>query len=240
MSAWDEPPPGDDERRWGPVVLVLLVLLALTLALAPRCHAQDGAALTCPGPRDPDTLALSAALRARLRLPGVPGGRRWYVAHCRAAPGGCEARVGRFAGYIVEAGRLERLDPWLLAALAVHESALSPAAESRPPFRARGILQLHPRSRASVGVRFVRGSRAYRRACLLQPGACQLPVVLAGARYLREVTDWCGGDAILGLGAYGTGRCEPIAAAAAVLRERARLRLIQSPGHNTSSASSPA
>ena len=216
-------PPRDDGTR-EVLVLALFVAAALAAWLLPPCSsAQASASRACPAPDDAQVLDLAEALRERLRLPNG----RHYVRHCREAPEGCERRVELFAAYFVEAGRLEGVDPWLLAALAVHESALFPGAESRAPFFARGIVQLHPRSRASSGVRFVRGSPAYRRRCLRRAGACQLPVVLAGARYLAAAIQRCGGE-LEGLGAYGSGRCGPISAARRVLRERTRLRVLTS------------
>jgi len=159
---------------------------------------------------------LAEVLDARMLLPNG----RHHIVHCRRAPDGCETRVHHFARYLTDAGDDHAIDPYLLAALAVRESALDPSAVSR--VGAAGILQLHPRG---VGrhVPFVRDHRV-RTRCLRQPGACQRPVVDVGAAHLSRWLTACEGVEAA-IGGYAAGRCGGAPThARGVLLELERLR----------------
>lgn len=188
-------------------LLYLLTLAAALGAAAPMSDATADATVITDVDEDvPRTVdqagvatELADALDARMTLPNG----RHHVVHCRTAPGGCSARVGRFARMFVDSGARHRLDPYLLAAIAVRESGLDPSAVSH--VGAAGILQLHPRG---VGARvpFVRSERV-RRRCLDQPGACQAPVVDVGAEHLAGWLEACE-DLEAALGGYVSGRCD--------------------------------
>jgi hypothetical protein len=96
------------------------------------------------------------------------------------------------------------VDPWLLAAMAYRESSLNPFAIGG--YGEAGILQLHPKSRTSKGVRFVRDTR-YRTSCKREAGACQREVVERAAQMLKSSLDKCSGNMEKALGMYNTGRC---------------------------------
>jgi hypothetical protein len=162
---------------------------------------------------------IAQALAARLTIWVSPQGRVVYAKHCRDAPGGCEARIAVLTALLEEAAERHGIDPWLLAALAVRESMLNPAAIGRRG--EAGIVQLHPRG-AGHDMRYVRDA-SYRDACQSRVDACQGPVVDRGAQHLAEAIRECGGERE-GLGKYASGRCG--AAASYVERlwaERARL-----------------
>jgi hypothetical protein len=162
---------------------------------------------------------IAHALAARLTIWVSPSGNVVYARHCRDAPGGCEARIAALTQLLEAAAERHGLDPWLLAALAVRESMLNPAA-----IGARGeagIVQLHPRG-AGHDVRYVRDAE-YRDACQREVDACQGPVVERGAQHLAEAIASCGSERE-GLGKYASGQCG--AASSYVERlwtERARL-----------------
>lgn len=179
-------------RRAGAVVapgLFVVLLLASFAFVLLRAHVDAQPA----GPAQD----IARALLEHVRLPSGH-----YVAHCRSAHGGCEARMRRTAELFVRSGFDHRIDPWLLAAIALRESGEA------------GLMQLHPRSRA--------GREAAER-CAASPRACPAIQVDAAARLLRASIDRCGSEA-LALGAYNTGRCEENAYARAVLARRDRMR----------------
>ena len=146
------------------------------------------------------------------------------IRHCRQTPGEgdawtrCQRRLDSFAENFHDAGRRHELDPWVLAAMASHESGLNPFAVSR--IGARGIAQLHPRG---VGFRspFVR-SPWVRRRCAREVHACQREVVELSAEHLRAWVDRCG-DLKRALGGYNRGRCGLTPYVARVLRVHRRL-----------------
>jgi hypothetical protein len=145
---------------------------------------------------------IAHALAARLTIWVSPSGNVVYARHCRDAPGGCEARIGALTALLEEAAERHGLDPWLLAALAVRESMLNPAAVGARG--EAGIVQLHPRG-AGHDVRYVRDAD-YRKACQREIDACQGPVVERGAQHLAEAIASCGSERD-GLGKYASGRC---------------------------------
>lgn len=150
------------------------------------------------------TRDLARALDARLTVWTRPDGTHVHVRHCRRAPTGCRTRIRRFAGMLVDVARRHRLDPFLLAAIAVHESALNPEAIGASG--EAGIIQLHPRG-AGRGVRFVE-EPGYRASCVARVDACQRPVLERGARYLVRGIERCG-TATAAVGFYNAGRCDP-------------------------------
>ena len=142
------------------------------------------------------------------------------VKHCRTAAQGCAARIGAFARFFINAGKAYDIDPWLLAAVAFRESGFNPYAVGRAG--ERGLLQLHPRGREALGLRWYR-NEAYREGCREEPGACQQEVVDAGARILTSAIETCGNVAA-GLVAYQSGKCESSSAySTRILRTRTQL-----------------
>ena len=177
-------------------ILVCAVSLALASALVvtPQARAE----------LDPVPL-LQQALRFRVTIHVHPRtGFMKPAYHCRRAKEGCDERLLEFARYLTDAGQQFEVDPWLLAAMAYRESSLNPFAVGG--YGEAGILQLHPKSRTSKGVRFVRDTR-YRATCKRELGACQREVVERAAQMLRSSLEKCGGDMTKALGMYNTGRC---------------------------------
>lgn len=177
-------------------ILVCTVSLALvsTLVVTWQAHAElDHVPL------------LQQALRFRVTIHVNPRtGFMLPAYHCRRAKEGCDARLLEFARYLTEAGQTFEVDPWLLAAMAYRESSLNPFAVGG--YGEAGILQLHPKSRTSKGVRFVRDTR-YRSRCKRTLGACQREVVERAAQMLKSSLEKCDGDLERALGMYNTGRC---------------------------------
>jgi hypothetical protein len=193
------------------------ISLAMSVALffaaaSPTSRAQDRAPSG-----DPTVTALIRALQDRLTL-WRGEARVVYVRHCRDAPGGCPARIGTFARMMSDAADTHRLDPFLLAAVAVRESGMNPLAASQAG--ERGIVQLHPRG-PGRGVEFVQ-SESYRARCALRPDVCQDEVLSAGARLLSRAIERCGGVRE-GLGAYNRGSCGETDYSRRVMSERQRL-----------------
>jgi hypothetical protein len=168
---------------------------------------------------EPVTDNLTRALEARLTVWRTPAGRRIYVSHCRTFRGGCESRIASFARMIADVADRHDIDPFLLAAIALKESGLNPAAVGLAG--ERGIVQLHPLG-AGRNVRYVQQER-YRNRCVREPDACQAEVLEIGARLLSSSIARCGGLEA-GLGMYNAGRCsDTLPYVARVLRERDRL-----------------
>ncbi len=163
---------------------------------------------------------LADAFAERLTVSRRRDGTRVLTRRCREGPVDCEARLTEFARLIHEAAERHDLDPLLLAAMALRESGLDPAALGRN--REAGIVQLHPRG-AGRGVRYVQDD-AYRARCQQRIGACQGEVLEVGARTLEEGIARCGGLRA-GLGAYASGHCTSRARYIdRVLEERETLR----------------
>ena len=192
---------------------------------AETISASDAApdeATPTPAPDDPEVAALTEALLARFTVWTRPTGARVLSRRCREGPVECEARLAAFAALIVQSARLHELDPFLLAALAMRESGLDPAALGR--HREAGIVQLHPRG-AGRDMRFVQDA-AYRARCQAQIDACQGPVLDRGASYLADGIRECGG-VVAGLGRFASGHCtERGVHPRRVLAERDQLRAL--------------
>ncbi len=187
---------------FGCIVALLLVALCIlySVVVAMDAHGQE-----------PVQAQIERALRARLQIWTRPSGRPVYVRHCRDAHGGCEARTRRLSELFVQAGHAHRVDPWLLAAIAVRESGTNPnAVGGRGEF---GVMQLHPGSR--------RGREASLR-CAGAPGTCPAEDVDVAAALVRVGIDRCGTEATA-LGLYNAGRCGETTYSRGVLAMRAVL-----------------
>lgn len=153
--------------------------------------------------RERVVLELARALDARMTVWKRADGSPIHVAHCRALDEGCRARIVAFARMFADAAMEHDLDPFLIAAVAVKESALSPLATG--PRGSAGILQLNPRG-VGRDLRVVR-SPHYRAWCARhRVDACQAEVVDRGARHLSQWIHLCE-DVAAGLGGYNTGQC---------------------------------
>ena len=132
-------------------------------------------------------------------------GRPKYIGHCHRAPQGCPARVRLFTYWIGREALRQRVDPWTLAALVLHESGGNPYAAGG--IGERGLVQIAPgTARKFRGVANWYRDAEHRDACTEILGACQFPFVEAAAIILRRSLDACGSmDAALGR--YGSGRC---------------------------------
>ena len=186
----------------------------LVLCIASRAHGDTHATLSNSTGLVEDhrelveELAIRDALLDRLTIWHVKEGRPVYVQHCRQAPQGCEARVSAYAAYFVDAGNEYGIDPWLLAAMALKESSLNPAAIGARG--EHGVLQLHPQGQAA------------KRARMCEGGDCTAAHVNSAAKHLAECIRVCG-DVRKGLGRYNAGRCIDSVYARMVLRERERM-----------------
>jgi hypothetical protein len=187
---------------------VLIVLASLGLAYSQPAALQQPAAATArtanASAGDEVSLLQSALLTRVAVSTNKRTGRTVPAFHCRHAAEGCEARLGRFAGYLVSAGQQHGIDPWLMAAMALRESGLNPFAQGA--IGELGILQINPGRRDARQVRFIR-DEWYRKRCRREPGACQQEVVNHAARVLARSLQLCKGDVEAALGAYNTGRC---------------------------------
>lgn len=203
----------------------IAIALCLPLLLVACGGAGPGTRSTTPRPDGTRPSGASdgtlvAALEAWMTVRVRPDGERVYVRHCRDAPVDCRERIAALASILERKAREHDLDPWLLAAIAVRESGLNPAAVGAQG--EAGIVQLHPRG-AGHDVRYVH-DEGYREECLARVDACQEPVVERGARYLADAIRRCGGVAA-GLGRYASGRCNPgLRYVERVLEQRRRLR----------------
>lgn len=169
---------------------------------------------------NPDVDALTDAFSERLTVSRRRDGTRVLTRRCREGPVDCEARLRAFASLILEIAPRHGIDPLLLAAMALRESGLDPAALGRN--REAGIVQLHPRG-AGRNIRFVRDA-TYRNRCQRRVDACQREVLEHGALTLEQGIERCGGLRG-GLGAYASGHCTTSARYIdRVLEERETLR----------------
>jgi len=169
--------------------ILLVVVVGLSAALPARADV---------------TAQLHRALHERVTVWRRPDGARVYVSHCRQVIGGCESRVAAFAQMIFEAAERHGIDPFVLAAIAMRESALDPGAIGATG--EAGIVQLHPRG-VGARVRFVNDAQ-YRSLCVRRPAACQGPVLDRGAELLARCVAQCG-TLEAGLGMYNSGECDP-------------------------------
>ncbi len=124
---------------------------------------------------------------------------------CRYARGGCEARINALVKYIVDVSYDLYLDPWLMAAIAMHESTYNPYALG--PVGERGFFQINPNTPLGKRTKFVR-SRRYRNRCLKKIGNCQYEIAQAAAIHLYRDFKKCNEHPDRALTAYNTGRCQ--------------------------------
>lgn len=218
-----------EAKRWPTAVVILMWFTAASagscggelfehaLHIGSHAHAQPpaleragrvGAAETVSGQRPAlvgSAGSLERALLVHLRL---PSGRQ--LRHCRP---GCEEHAHRLALAFREAGAAWSVDPWLLAAVAVRESSLRVDALGRAG--ERGIMQIHPRSRAGLEL-----ARRCRAACDHVHESADV-----AAELLARSLQLCGSEASA-LARYNAGRCSPDGSpyARSILRIRDRLR----------------
>ena len=185
-------------------------------AAQPGGTATDSAA--SQDPEEATALSVARAFDERMTVWQAPDGRRTYASHCRAAPGGCRARIALYARLIAHLSLEQDVDPFLVAAVVLRESGLNPFAEGS--VGERGIVQLHPRG-AGSDVEFVQSER-YRRRCRGTAEACQGEVLRVGIELLANSIRRCGGVEA-GLGMYNGGTCESTSYSRRVLSERSRL-----------------
>lgn len=172
------------------------------------------------GRGDAHAARLERAFVKRMTVWMRPDGSPVLTKHCRQGPVDCRQRLATFARLVVRSAHQHDLDPFLLGALAVHESGLNPAALGQRG--EAGLVQLHPRG-AGVDVRYVL-DESYRDRCQRRLDACQGPVLDRGAATLADHISRCGGVE-QGLSAYASGRCGFRGAhPQRVLAERDRLR----------------
>ncbi|MCB9626715.1 MAG: transglycosylase SLT domain-containing protein [Sandaracinaceae bacterium] len=169
-------------------------------------------------PEEATALSVARAFDERMTVWQAPDGRRTYASHCRAAPGGCRARIALYARLIARLSLEQDVDPFLVAAVVLRESGLNPFAEGS--VGERGIVQLHPRG-AGSDVEFVQ-SEPYRRRCRATVDACQGEVLRVGIELLANSIRRCGGVEA-GLGMYNGGTCQSTSYSRRVLSERSRL-----------------
>jgi len=124
---------------------------------------------------------------------------------CKRARGGCEARINALAGYIVDTAYSLKIDPWLMAAVAMHESTFNPFAVGYA-VNERGFMQINPKTPLGRRIRFVYSER-YRRACRYKIGNCQREVAEGAGIHLYRDFKRCGNNLKQALTAYNTGRC---------------------------------
>jgi len=127
-----------------------------------------------------------------------------YAWSCRNLRFGCERQVEAFVGYIFDEARIQKFDPWLVAAMAWHESRFNPFAVSNE--NAFGILQMLRRSRWSSGLRFVHNPQ-YRTRCRNELGSCQREIIERSIYWTRKTISICG-SIQGGLRMYNSGRCD--------------------------------
>jgi Transglycosylase SLT domain len=185
--------------------VILIVLASLTIVRSQQALEAANPARAAAQHGDSRVKLLSDAMNARIAI-GTDRrtGRTIPASHCRHAAGGCEERLSKFAHYLVDAGRLHGIDPWLMAAMAFKESGFNPFAMGS--LGELGILQINPGRRDAKTVRFIR-DEWYRKRCRNEPGACQREIVEHAAQVLSRSLELCGGDLSKALGAYNTGRC---------------------------------
>lgn len=128
---------------------------------------------------------------------------RVYVRFCRNLRHGCEREIATYINYIFDVAYEQDVDPWLLVALAWHESRFNAFAES--PAGAFGIFQFLRRGAWSRGLPFVR-SRWYRERCRTELGSCQYSSVRQAVFWITESIAHCG-SVRGGLRMYNSGSC---------------------------------
>jgi hypothetical protein len=127
-------------------------------------------------------------------------------------PEGARARAETLAAMFVDAGAYAAVDPYLITALAWHESSFS--EDSISHVGAIGLLQVHP----------AHWGREPLRMCIHYPQHCTFWLLRGGATALAHYTRKCGSE-LRGVHAYRHGRCGPVGnRARLVLRLRNAIR----------------
>jgi hypothetical protein len=196
-----------------PVRFSLIALLVAGLTLLATCVGGMACGVVVAKAQPPQR-DLSAAMLAWLSLPHErPDGTHPFVAHCRQRRGGCEAYVRRYALLFETYAARGEIDPYLVAAVALHESALNEDAIGRAG--ETSVMQVNPRSRIASWVR---------RWCRTSPSDCDAIHVQGAVSVLATAIRSCGGEAC-GLVRYNSGRAEASSSySRAVLALRDRLR----------------
>jgi hypothetical protein len=147
---------------------------------------------------------------AILALVTLPDGT--FAPHFAQHPAGPVARSEHVAQLLVAAGKAHDVDPYLLTALAYHESGFDFAAVSS--VGAVGPLQVMP---AYWG-------REPFKLCLRHPIHCEWYLLSGGAKALSHYIAKCNSEA-RGVTAYRVGACRPVGPRARqVMRLRAAIR----------------
>jgi hypothetical protein len=147
---------------------------------------------------------LAALLLVLLTVSYGPGLRPVYARHLRRHALGAEGRAEQLASQLRRAASLAGVELALLAALAVHESAVDHDRTSSAG--AVGALQLLPASRWGQGFRLA----CEKARCSHGKGSRRLEEslnIVWGAYALRDGIRACRGHAGLALGFYRSGRC---------------------------------
>lgn len=131
-------------------------------------------------------------------------GNPTYAYECRTSRYGCEETIKIYARMFVRTGFRLNLDPFLLAAIAKHESNLNAFAVGSKG--ERGIMQILPYSPVANNVAFVR-SEAYRNRCQREEGHCQANVIFAASEAIQSSLGVCNGSMEQALVRYNTGKC---------------------------------
>lgn len=125
---------------------------------------------------------------------------------CREDKPQCEENIRLYVNYIAKYADEFEISPWLLTAVALHESNFDAYVEG-----SRGektIFQLLPYSAHGRKSRFVQEPK-YRKYCKNIPGHCQETATGIAANLLKENIKHCR-SIKGGLSAYNTGKCYPI------------------------------
>ena len=185
-------------------ILVVLLLIGATAVAIRHARADVDTSPLLQQAVDTSPL-LQQAMRFRVAVhKNKRTGLSIPIYHCRQAREGCDKRLTEFAHYIIDAGEKNRVDPWLLAAMAFRESGMNPFVVGA--VGELGILQLHPKNPKVKSVRFVRDAY-YRQRCRKEAGACQREVVDRAAEILARSLEKCDNDLYRALGMYNSGKC---------------------------------
>lgn len=128
-----------------------------------------------------------------------------YTTSCRNQEGGCEEHIDRIVDIIFELSCESGFDPFMILAMAKHESNYNPFVVNDRT-GATGLLQLMPRSFFAKDIDFIHNAR-YRNECRQEEDYCQEEILHASFRLLYRSIARCG-DIDHGLGMYGSGSCE--------------------------------
>jgi hypothetical protein len=123
------------------------------------------------------------AIKKQLVIHYRPDGSPIYSNFCREDKN-CFEHIKYYAKHIVFYSKKYDLDPWLLTAVALHESNFN--AYKVGSVGERGIFQIHPKSPWATETRFVY-SKAHRRHCKDRIGHCQDEVISTAAKLIKSL-----------------------------------------------------